>query len=72
MSALGLPDDHFATTAQLIDRELCDRRNEIAHGKDSFPDADAVEQLFERVLGLMDDVQSLILGSAANSAYRSA
>ena len=71
LQSLGLPDDQFSTAAQLIDRELCDSRNAIAHGMDSFPDSESVEHLFERVLHLMETIRELILSNAGTQAYRS-
>lgn len=72
LSALGLSIEEFETSAVFIDRELCDRRNEIAHGKDAFPDPDSVEQLFDRVLAMMELVRDLIVGAAGAGGYRRA
>lgn len=70
LGALGLEARDFSTEANLIDRELCDTRNDIAHGKNSFPDVGAVEQLFDRVLDMMERLRDLVMASAATKAYR--
>jgi hypothetical protein len=70
LAALGLSIDGFETAANLIDRELCDRRNDIAHGKNAFPDKDSVEQLFDRVLPMMELVKDLVVDAASSADYR--
>jgi hypothetical protein len=70
LGALGLSINGFETSANLIDRELCDRRNDIAHGKDAFPDKDSVEQLFDRVLPMMELVKDLVVEAASVGGYR--
>ena len=70
LDALGLPSGQYAMAANLIDRELCDQRNRIAHGKENLPEPEAVEQLFEHLLDLMEGLRSSILAAAASQEYR--
>ena len=69
LDALGLDTGPFATSGNFIDTQLCDGRNDIAHGKDSFPDKAAVEALHDRVISLMDEVRSLVVTAAATQSY---
>ena len=56
--------------AQLIDRSLCDARNDIAHGKAFFPARDDYLTLHAEVLAMMEGIRDAILAAVATKAYR--
>jgi len=68
--SLGMPVDAFETKAQLIDRTLCDGRNDIAHGRAAFPRRDEFLPLHIEVLGMMEQVRDVILQHAGQGLYR--
>lgn len=70
LGALGLPSDTFETRAQLIDRSLCDRRNDIAHGRENFPSQADFLEMHGHVIGMLDEVRDLILAAARMGSYR--
>lgn len=65
----GLPLDEFATKANLIDVLLCDRRNEIAHGRANFPEPTEVLALHKQVLEMMDDIRRSLQSSLQARGY---
>lgn len=67
---LGLPDSSFRTRQQLIDRSLCDQRNEIAHGRLYFPDASSYSGLKDRVLEMLETMRDEIVIHASQKLYR--
>jgi hypothetical protein len=67
---LGLSTDKFITRRHLIDRSLCDARNEIAHGKLYYPDSDSFSALRHNVLEMLESMRSLIMIHATSSRYR--
>ncbi len=70
-NSLGLPIDDFEMMARLIDTELCDTRNAISHGRDNFPDHEAVTQLLVRIMVTMQEIQRLISQHAYDERFRS-
>lgn len=70
LERLGLPLGMIGTRAQLIDRKLCDARNEIAHGKTMFPRRDDVLSLHADVIEMMEHVRDVVLQAAAGRKYR--
>jgi hypothetical protein len=70
LRSLGLPCDVFQLKAALIDRSLCDLRNDIAHGRDACPTSAEFADLHDEVLGMMVDVQNLVISAAASGRYR--
>jgi HEPN superfamily protein len=69
-SKLGLAQSEFVTRKSLINRSLCDARNEIAHGKLYFPDAGGFADLQKRVLEMLELMHSLLVSHARDSRYR--
>jgi hypothetical protein len=67
---LGLPESEFVTRKNLINRSLCDARNEIAHGRLYFPDAGGFTDLRDRVLEMLELMHSVLVSHARDSRYR--
>jgi hypothetical protein len=67
---LGLPESEFVTRKNLINRSLCDARNEIAHGRLYFPDAGGFTNLRDRVLEMLELMHSLLVNHARDARYR--
>lgn len=72
LEALDLNGSSFVTRAQLIDRHLCDRRNEIAHGRENFPTQSEFIEMHEHVVAMIDEIRDLVLAAARTGAYRRA
>lgn len=70
LSMLGLDGRFFETKSQLLDRELLDTRNAIAHGRDRFPAVDTFMVLYDQVLSMMSEVRRLVLDAVAMGRYR--
>jgi hypothetical protein len=70
--SVGLDPSDFDTKAQLIDRSLCDARNEIAHGRELFPSADSFAALHQEVMSMMETVRDRVLEAARTQAYMAA
>ena len=70
LTSVGLDAGDFATSSQLIDRLLCDARNEIAHGRERFPSAESFATLHDAVITLMESVRSNILNAVRAEGYR--
>ncbi|HEY2694251.1 MAG TPA: hypothetical protein VGJ45_02205, partial [Pseudonocardiaceae bacterium] len=51
---------------------LCDARNEIAHGKLLTRDGETFFDLFKNVMGMLENVRTLIIVHARQSRYRDA
>jgi len=67
---LGLPESEFTTRKNLINRSLCDARNQIAHGRLYFPDAGGFADLRDRVLEMLESMHSLLVSHARDGRYR--
>jgi hypothetical protein len=70
-SALGMPLGEFDTKSKLIDRRLCDARNDIAHGRALFPRREDFLSLHLEVLSLMETVRETVCDEAGGARYRS-
>jgi len=70
--ALDLDGRAFVTRAQLIDRRLCDRRNDIAHGRENFPTQAEYIDMHGHVVTMLDEVRDLIVVAARERSYRRA
>ena len=60
----------FANDDDFIDRILLKRRNEIAHGEESFVDAVDIEDVTSRTSEIMRKFRDLADNAIAVSAYR--
>jgi len=65
----SLPIDGFSTRQKLIDVVLCDRRNEIAHGRASFPGAQASIDTCDRVIELLEMVRTAFVNQVCTRGY---
>jgi hypothetical protein len=70
LGTFGLSESEFVTKKNVIDVLLCDRRNEIAHGRDNFPSQDEVLELHKHVLTLIERLRDLLIGCVRSQAYR--
>lgn len=70
MEALGVPCDEFSTKKNLIDKLLCDRRNDIAHGRAYFPPPSEVLELHAEVLSMMEAIRDITIGQLRTQGYR--
>lgn len=64
----GLPY-RFQGHDDFIDRELCDSRNEIAHGAGGAPELDVVMKRRDQAFGLMTGIQSEIVNAVLDKKY---
>lgn len=70
LDSVGLEKLDFEMKAQLIDRSLCDARNEIAHGREKFPTPREFSDLHQQILALMETLRDAILAGARTGSYR--
>ncbi len=70
LDCIGFSDGKFSTKQNLIDKTLCDARNNIAHGKDFFPNPKEFDSLHDEVMEMLDDIRDLILQHAREKKYR--
>lgn len=70
LSLVGLPSQRVSTKRNLIDRLLCDVRNDIAHGRDQYPTAESFTMLRTEVLEMLDWLRDGLLENARTQAYR--
>lgn len=71
LDSVGLDPTEFDTKAQLIDRSLCDARNEIAHGREQFPTPNDFSDLHDQVMSMMETVRDRVLAAARSKSYLS-
>lgn len=71
MASLSIPSSDFATKRNLIDIQLCDHRNDIAHGRANFPATGQVLELHGQVLELMESVRDLTITQVRMKSYYS-
>lgn len=65
----GVDSSHFDQNRAFIDIVLLKRRNAIAHGQQEFIQADEVDDLVARVLGLMASFRNLLENKVYTRAY---
>lgn len=70
LKALGIDAGLYETRQHLIDVRLCDARNEIAHGGFALPDREALVELLEIVLAMMEDLRTQLMNAVALRSYR--
>ncbi len=69
MTTLSLPIADFALKKNLIDKQLCDNRNEIAHGRASFPSAAETLELHRKVIEMMEEIRDVTIGQVRIKGY---
>lgn len=69
LDAFGMSGTPFELRKNFIDASLCDRRNSVAHGRDSFPDADSVIKGADEVIAMIEVVKDLQLALLSDRAY---
>lgn len=70
LSLVGLPSQRVSTKRNLIDRSLCDARNDIAHGRDHYPTVESFTVLRTEVLEMLEWLRDGLLENARTQAYR--
>jgi hypothetical protein len=70
LSGTGLKPDTFSLKENLIDRQLCDARNSVAHGRGHFPPVGEFSNLHFEVLSMMEILRDLILDAARSETYK--
>lgn len=66
ISGITMPNIDYGN---LIDIELCDKRNAIAHGESADPSLEQITKLRKELLDLMNTVKNCIITAAANEEY---
>lgn len=69
LDSVGIDSAEFETKAQLIDRSLCDARNEIAHGREQYPSPEDVTDLHDLVVNIMQTIRDRVLEAARTESY---
>jgi hypothetical protein len=67
---IGFPADNFTGRDKLIDKTLCEGRNNIAHGRDYYPGVGSFDTLYPEVLKMMEEIRDLVLASVRMRQYR--
>lgn len=68
--SLGLSLRSYELKRKLIDTKLVSKRNAIAHGRFVDIKSDDVEELFDGIIELMDEIKEQLLDSARNGKYK--
>lgn len=71
LSLCGIPCDQFEAHAAFINEELCDPRNEIAHGRSGAPSLEALMARRDQAFELMTELQTTFVNAALSGSYRS-
>ncbi|WP_368732157.1 MAE_28990/MAE_18760 family HEPN-like nuclease [Tsukamurella sputi] len=69
MTTLNLPLQDLALKRNMIDRQLCDSRNEVAHGRASFPSASETLTLHQMVIEMMEEMRDTAIGQIRCRGY---
>ncbi|AKD98705.1 hypothetical protein XU06_19895 [Rhodococcus erythropolis] len=69
MNSLNIPVADFSTKRNLIDIQLCDHRNDIAHGRANFPKSGQVLDLHKQVIDMMETVRDLTIAQVRLKTY---
>lgn len=70
LSLVGLPSQQVSTKKNMIDRSLCEARNDIAHGRDHYPTVASFTALRTEVLEMLEWLRDGLLENARTQAYR--
>lgn len=70
LDAVGLDAAEFATRSNLIDRLLCDARNEVAHGREHYPAPERFNELHAAVMTMMEALRHRILEAVRLETYK--
>lgn len=69
MKSLSLPIADLVLKKNLIDKQLCDNRNEIAHGRASFPSAAETLELHMTVIEMMEEIRDVTIAQVRMKGY---
>lgn len=70
LALCGLPFNEFSDEHTFIDKELCDPRNEVAHGVGGGPSLNALIERRDKAFGIMTRLQTIVVNAAIGSQYR--
>lgn len=70
LRSVGMSTDKFEIKRNFIDKALCDVRNEVAHGRELFPDPRRIETMHSEVIEMMETVRDMIIASIRSQDYR--
>lgn len=70
LSACGLDWAGYETDESFLDSEICDARNEIAHGAGGAPSLDTFVTRRDRLFSLMTQLQAQVVNAAVQAEYR--
>lgn len=70
IETLGLSYESFETKEKIIDEKLLKSRNSIAHGVYLSIDEDEFFDLFDQILGLMNEIRNQIDNAATLGSYK--
>ena len=68
--SLGLSLKNYELKRHLIDTKLVSKRNAIAHGRFIDIKSEDVEELFDGIIKLMDEIKEQILDAARDGKYK--
>jgi len=69
LNLCGLNAAHFETEKDFINQQLCDARNEIAHGSGGAPAVDTFIRRRDKTFELMTQLQTIIVNAAINRDF---
>jgi len=70
LAVCGLDSTYFASDKTFIDSDLCDARNEIAHGAGGAPSVSTFTNRRDRTFGLMTGLHTLVVNAAVMETYK--
>lgn len=69
LDRVGATDSQFSGRKHLINSTICDQRNSIAHGRETFPAPTAVIALSKEVIKLLEDVRGVLVELVQESKF---
>ncbi|SEL71255.1 hypothetical protein SAMN04515666_10538 [Bosea lupini] len=72
MLSCGLDTSELMLHSEFIDKELCDSRNEIAHGSGAAPSLDAFLKRRDTTFTIMTTLHNTVVNAAINQKYKAA
>jgi hypothetical protein len=69
LSSVGLDADRYSEYADLIDDQLVNSRNKIAHGENAYIAKPEWQDLRTQILWIMDDIATQLINAAVERSY---
>lgn len=70
LEVVGIPAELFASEESFIDKVLLHKRNNIAHGQNIVLTSDEIDEMSEKIIGLMRTFRNLVENAALAGDYR--